>query len=96
MTRHELESALELRCVAKVERLGGEALKLMIPGVRGFPDRTLLLPGGRVAFAEFKRLRTGKVSAQQREWAKTLERLGFGVYFIDTDAEFDSVINEYV
>jgi hypothetical protein len=43
MTKRELESALELRCVAKVEAIGGKALKLRLEGVRGFPDRTVLL-----------------------------------------------------
>jgi len=88
----ELERALEERCVAKVEALGGVALKLMIPGARGFPDRTVLLPGGRIAFCEFKRLKTGRVSAQQTRWATVLRRLGFEVHVIDTDAQFDAFL----
>ena len=40
-----LEITLETRCVATVEARGGLALKLQIPGVRGFPDRTILMPG---------------------------------------------------
>lgn len=88
MTKPALESALEDRCVAEIESRGGLALKLAIPGVRGFPDRTVLMPGRQVWFAEFKRLRTGVVSAQQLEWARRLRALGFGVYFIDTWAQF--------
>lgn len=104
----ELETALEDRCVAKVEALGGMALKLVIPGVRGFPDRTLMLPerkmtsanwGGyreaRVAFAEFKRLKTGAVSVQQLKWKRDLEALGFKVYLVDTDAQFDAILEEW-
>lgn len=87
--RAELEKALEQRCVRKIEQAGGLALKLKIDGVRGFPDRTILMPGRRVWFAEFKRLKTGRVSAQQEEWARKLEALGFPVWFIDTDDEFD-------
>lgn len=83
-----LESTLEARCAAEIEARGGMALKLAIPGVRGFPDRTVLLPGRHVWFAEFKRLKTGRISAQQHEWARRLRALGFGVYFIDTWAQF--------
>ncbi len=85
MTKRELEGALENRCVARIEALGGLALKLSIPGVRGFPDRTVLAPGKllsnghdrhspdsyappRVWFFETKRLKTGKISAQQHKW----------------------------
>lgn len=118
----ELETALEDRCVAKVEALGGMALKLAIPGVRGFPDRTVLLPqkmtvsfGGvpippgqwrdvpmrlppspvRTFFAEFKRLKTGRRSAQQIKWKRDLEALGFKVYFVDNDGEFDAILEEW-
>lgn len=83
-----LEITLETRCVATVEARGGLALKLAIPGVRGFPDRTVLMPGRQVAFYEFKRLKMGRISAPQHEWARRLRALGFGVYFIDTWAQF--------
>jgi hypothetical protein len=88
--KRELESALEQRCVAKIEAAGGLALKLSIPGVRGFPDRGCILPGKRIFFVEVKRLKTGRVSAQQQRWKKVLETFGFSVYLIDTDAQFDA------
>lgn len=94
MTRKELESALELRCVQRIEALGGLALKLVIPGVRGFPDRSCLLPGAQVFFLETKRLGSGRVSAQQMQWKVTLERLGFGCYLIATDAEFELALRK--
>lgn len=90
----ELESALENRCVAKVEALGGMALKLQIPGVRGFMDRTIFMPGRRIWLAEFKRLRTGTVSAQQHRWRILLHQMGFPVYLIDTDAQFEAALKE--
>jgi hypothetical protein len=92
LTRKELESALEDRCVQRIENLGGLALKLVIPGVRGFPDRTVLLPGANIFYAEFKRLKTGRISAQQFEWHKKLTRLGFSVYFIDDDVGFETAL----
>ena len=95
VTKRELESALELRCVAKVEAIGGKALKLKLEGVRGFPDRTVLLPDGRCFFVEFKREQIGVVSAQQRKFKFMLNLLGFEVYLADTDAEFDSILEEW-
>jgi hypothetical protein len=92
MTKHELESPLEQRSVDKIEAAGGRALKLIIPGVRGFLDRTICMPGGKIWFAEFKRLRTGRISAQQEKWSALLTRLGFHVYFIATDAQFDEAM----
>jgi len=94
MPKIELESSLEERCVQIVERLGGMALKLQIPGVRGFPDRTILMPGTKVWFAEFKRIRSGRVSAQQTRWLERLRRAGFAAHVIDTEDEFESVLQE--
>lgn len=93
--KRELETAIEDRCVAKVQALGGMALKLAIPGVRGFPDRSVLLPDRRVFFLETKRLKTGRVSAQQHRWRALLDRLGFDTYFVDNDDEFDSILEEW-
>lgn len=92
MTKLELEAALEARCCAKVEAQGGLALKLLIPGVRGFPDRSCLLPGRRVFFIEVKRIKSGRVSAQQHKWRVLLHQLGFGFYLVDTDADFDAAL----
>jgi hypothetical protein len=106
--KRELESALELRCVAKVEAIGGKALKLKLEGGRGFPDRTVLLPENqgydsqgvncdrlRVFFAEFKRAQVGVISAQQSKWKFMLNLLGFEVYMVDDDAEFDAILEEW-
>lgn len=84
----ELERALEDRCVAKVEAAGGLALKLQIPGVRGFPDRTCLFDDRKVFFLEFKRLKGGVISKQQQRWRVLLFGLGFNTYFIDSDQTF--------
>jgi hypothetical protein len=92
MPKIELETKLEDRCCAKIEARGGVALKLSILGVRGFPDRTALMPEGRVAFYEFKRPRTGRVSAQQVRWRAVLSKLGYNVYVIDNDADFDAAL----
>lgn len=92
MTKPELESALEARCVAKVEAQGGLALKLQIFGTRGFLDRTIVMPRRVIFWAEFKRRKLGIVSAQQKVWRRILTLLGFGVYMIDTDEDFDRAL----
>ena len=92
--KHELEARLEDRCVAKVEALRGMALKLSIPGMRGFPDRLVFLAGCRVWAPEFKRLKTGRASAQQYEWQRRLSAVGVNMVFINTDAQFDEILEK--
>lgn len=94
MRKPELESALEQRCVAKIEARGGLALKLRPPTGRGFPDRLIMVPGSRTWGAEFKRQKIGKVSTQQIEWRRRLTAAGVPVFFIDADAHFDQRMRE--
>lgn len=103
----ERETKLEERSVAFVEARGGQALKLAPAGMRGFFDRTIIMPreryldsydinwrSGRVWFAEFKRPKKGVISAQQDHWRKLLTGLGFAVYTIDNDADFERAWRE--
>ena len=85
----QLEIQLEHRCVTRIYGLGGMALKLELSGMRGFPDRTILMPGAKVWFAEFKRIKSGRISTQQVVWQDRLLSLGFGFYFINTDEQFE-------
>lgn len=63
------------------------------PGFDGVPDRLILFPSGRVAFAELKspgkRMRPLQVKRK-----KQLERLGFRVYCIDGTEQIGGVIDE--
>ena len=88
----ELEKALEQRCVERIEALGGLALKLVLLGLMGWPDRTILLPRRVIFFCEMKRQRVGKVSAQQGKWRRIITLLGFGYYTIDDDEQFDEAL----
>lgn len=72
-----LEFDLEDDFVRWAEAQGGVALKVKIEGVRGFPDRIVLLPGGRIAFVELKRKGKCKIYPQQMKWLKKLQSLGF-------------------
>ena len=69
------ESAIERRLTKWVEDQGGRCLKLGI-GIKGFPDRAVILPGGRILFIEMKR-KGGRVAPLQRYWQKTLRELRF-------------------
>jgi hypothetical protein len=69
---------------------GGWAIKLL-PSVSGLPDRLVLLPGGRVIFAELK-APTGTVEPHQTVVHRRLRSLGFTVVVLSS---IDAV-NEWV
>ncbi len=78
--------------MARVEAAGGVALKLVLLRLRGFPDRTCLLRG-RVCFVELKRTDgRGVYARQQAHWRRVLTDLGFTVFVVESDAEFDAVM----
>jgi len=77
------EKLLEKKLREEVKKLGGLALKFFSASFTGMPDRIILMPGARVAFAEIKT--TGKTqSPRQRIVARMLRKLGFRVDVIDT------------
>ena len=74
------EAELEKAVVNHVKAAGGLALKLILLNLRGFPDRTLIFPGGRIGFLELKHPSgCGRVSRNQGRWCRTLESFGFRV-----------------
>lgn len=87
-----LEIKLEDLCCKKVHALGGIARKMKDIGQRGWPDRMMLLPGGRVFFVEFKREKGGVVSAQQKKMIRCIEAVGLSVHVIDTYEQFEAAL----
>lgn len=83
----ELERDIERALVGMVKRHGGLCLKWVCPGWSGVPDRIILLPGGRVLFAETKRPKGGEVRKLQTWWHQTLKRLGFVCWVVKTRAD---------
>ena len=73
----QLEKDIEKKLRLMVEHHGGLCLKWVCPGWSGVPDRIILLPGGRVIFAETKRPKGGKVERLQKWWRERLQKLGF-------------------
>ena len=85
----DLEAELRERCKA----LGWMCIKLTSQYQRGLPDRLILMPGGRVCFAEIKT--TGKKpTALQRVTHERLRALGYRVEVVDTTESLDNLIVE--
>lgn len=85
------ETNIELRFKKEVEKRGGKALKFISPGMRGVPDRVVLLPGARTIFVELK-APGEKPEPLQVKRAAELRELGFMVYCLDSI----SAINRFV
>lgn len=78
----KLEKDIERKLCAVVTKHRGQCLKWVCPGWSGVPDRIILLPDGRVIFAELKRPKGGVVSPMQSYWRRKLEGMGFEVWHI--------------
>ena len=86
------EKNIESRLVAEVRRRGGLAPKFVSPGLDGVPDRLILLPGGKFAFAELKA--PGKTLRPLQALRKRqLEKLGFRVFVIDGTEQIGGVLD---
>ena len=77
-----LERDIEKALTTMIKRRGGMCLKWVCPGWSGVPDRIILLPGGRIIFAELKRPKGGRVSPMQQWWREQLMKLNFDHYYI--------------
>lgn len=86
-----MEKAVEQYLRTQVKKAGGLALKLVCPGFTGVPDRLILMPGGRVYFAETKD--KGKAPRpRQRRVHRMLRDLGFTVFVPDSKAAVDHMM----
>lgn len=87
------EKYIEQKLVKAVKAVGGLALKFISPGFNGVPDRLLLLPGGRIGFAEVKAHGENPRPLQMRRH-RMLRRLGFKVYVIDDEEQIGGMLDE--
>ena len=87
------ERDVERRLVRAVRSAGGICPKFVSPGWDGAPDRLILLPGGRMSFAELK-APGKKLRPLQESRMRKLESLGFAVYIIDDPVQALAVIEE--
>lgn len=87
------EKLIERKLTKMVRQCGGLALKFTSPGFDGVPDRLMLFPGGKAAFAEIKT--TGKTPRPlQMSRKRQLESLGFKVFVIDHSEQIGGAIDE--
>ena len=90
--RKTRESAIEAELVARVEALGGRCEKVQVIGRRGFFDRLVALPGGRVVFVECKKPRGGRVAVHQRQYADAYRALGLEVALVRKSEDIDALL----
>ena len=87
------EKSIESKLAAEVRTHGGLAPTFVSPGLAGVPDRLILLPGGKAAFAELKA--PGKtLRPLQSVRKRQLEKLGFRVFVIDSTEQIGGVLDE--
>ena len=82
------EKELECKLVKAVRDSGGLDLKFVSPNMDGVPDRLLLFPGGRAAFAEVK-APGQKPRLLQVHRMEQLRELGFRVYVVDSEEKIE-------
>ncbi len=73
------ESTIEDSLEREARKRGGWCPKFTSPGTAGMPDRIILLPGGRAAFAETKSPGKAPRPLQEKRHDR-LEELGFKVF----------------
>lgn len=86
-----LESTIEAYLVKRVKELGGETVKLAVPGTR-FIDRLCMLPGGVTLYVELKRPKGGRKSKLQEHWIEWLVANGHRAAFAKTKDEVDALL----
>jgi hypothetical protein len=88
------EASIEEYLRVRVNELEGLCIKLSPTGLRGVPDRLIVLPGPRVIFVELKRPKGGVIAKLQHWWRDRLIRLGCEHQFIKTRAEVDALLGD--
>lgn len=72
-----------------------KALKLIFLNKKGFPDRTVLCPKGRIFFIEFKR-KDKNLTKPQGIVRKLLESFGFEYYVCDVPGQAESILDDFL
>ena len=87
------EKTIEQKLAFSVKKCGGICPKFVSPGFDGMPDRLILMPGGKLAFAEVKA--PGKKPRKlQKARHKLLKGLGFSVYVPDDEEQIGGMLDE--
>lgn len=86
------EKSIEAKLVDAVKAVGGVCWKFTSPGTSGVPDRIVLMPSGRIGFVEVK-ASGEKPRPLQRLRIRTLQRLGFKAFVLDTPEQIGGIID---
>lgn len=84
------EAEIEFQCRVIAERNKCKLLK--IQGVKGWPDRILLTPRGRLAFCEFKTPQ-GQLSPLQQHHMINLRKMHFPVFVPRSSEQFHQIMS---
>lgn len=76
------EYTVENHLISVTQACGGMCLKFISPGIAGAPDRIVILPGGKIGFAEMK-APGRRPRLRQRAVIRALYRCGCRVAVID-------------
>lgn len=86
------EKTIENYLVARVKSRSGLCIKFPPLFLAGFPDRIVLLPGGRFYLVELKSP-TGVLSKVQMRFHSVLQDLGFTVHVLNSKEQIDKWLN---
>lgn len=86
------EKAIEKYLFDRVKELGGVCLKYSNPNMAGYPDRVVLLPGGKTIWIELKS-KGKKPNKLQEIRIASLKLLGHLVFVIDSRETVDFVLD---
>ena len=86
------EKAIEKYLVKKVKTIGGVCLKYSNPNMDGYPDRLVVLPGGRASWVELKS-KNKKPTKLQMLRHKQLADMGHNVNVVDSKNNVDYLIS---
>lgn len=87
------EKEVEQKLVEEVKKRGGIAPKWVSPGMSGVPDRLILLPKGKIGFAETK-APGGVPRPLQKAVMRKIGRLGFPVFVVDRKEGIGRMLDE--
>lgn len=89
----EREPEIEKKLKDEIKALGGLCWKFVSPGTRGVPDRIIVLPGGKIIFAELK-AKTGVEANIQKYRIKQLNDRGLDARIIRGSADAKALVEE--
>lgn len=90
-----MERKIEIKLKKEIEKLGGLCIKFISPSMAGVPDRIILLPKGKICFAELK-APGEKLRPLQLKRKKQFESLGFKVYVVDSFEKVDELLKDVI